>query len=367
MAARMTKRPDGRYAVKVTTPDGPKFAYGKTQAQARTKAKEMQDRLNVGAPVRDSTRSLGEWLDEWTLTFLKASNRSRKYKSEQARYVRVWLKPHLGSVPLSRLNVADVTRLMLAMEKAGNQAESRNCCLKALRAALDDAVTNRLLAVNVAREMKSPKVPMKKARAMRPEQVGALLTAAEGLRYAPILRLLLATGMRKGEVCALRWADVDLDRREAQVNGSADRVDGLLAVSGAKTVESLRTVSLGDAGTALLRSQKAAQAVERLAAGTQWTDSGFVFTTKFGGPVEPRSAVNRTVEIARGKVGLEWVHPHTLRHTYATIALQNKVPLHVVSENLGHDDPAFTARIYAHVTQEAAQEAADTVSAVLGL
>src|SRR4051812_35553392 len=112
MASRMTKRRDGRYQVKITTADGPKFAYGRTQADANRKADEMRERMAEGAPVRDATRSLADWLTEWQATYLRASDRAESTKIMYAGYCRRWLVPTLGAVPLAKLTPSDVTRLL---------------------------------------------------------------------------------------------------------------------------------------------------------------------------------------------------------------------------------------------------------------
>lgn len=145
------------------------------------------------------------------------------------------------------------------------------------------------------------------------------------------------------------------------------RLNGALTVSGTKTARSRRAVSLSPAVVALLSAQRASQAAERLAAGNLWEETGFVFTTELGRAADPRNLL-RAVKAAQAQAGLRGdIGVHTLRHTYATTALLNKVPLHVVSRNLGHSSIAITADIYGHLTDEAAQAAAETVSAALGL
>jgi len=116
----------------------------------------------------------------------------------------------------------------------------------------------------------------------------------------------------------------------------------------------------------LLSGHRALQAMERRLAANLWQDTGFVFVTEFGRPAEPRNLL-RTATLASRKAGLSPVGVHTLRHTYATIALLHGVPLHVVSRNLGHSSIAITADVYGHLTDAAARAAAQTVSDALGL
>jgi integrase len=302
-------------------------------------------------------------------TFLPASDRADSTKTMHAGYARVWIIPVLGDVRLHQLNVNDVNRLMLTMKADGRAEATRRNCYTTLRIALDDAVTNGLLATNPVHRVRQPKVTRRDARFLRPGEVTALLVATNGLRYGPVLSFIVGTGLRRGEALALRWSQIDLDRGTARVSGSLIRREGQLVISTTKTATSRRTVALSPAMIALLRRWRAGQAAELAAAGNLWQGDdgdGFVFTTALGRPVEPQNIL-RTVSVAADSAGLDGVSVHTLRHTYATTALLNGVPLKVVSCNLGHASIQVTADIYGHVTDDAAQAAAATVANALRL
>lgn len=367
---RQKKRSDGRYTVTFRHAGRRLFFYGVTQAEARANADAARERLRRDAPIRDSSRTVAQWLAEWTTTFLQASDRAASTKTMHAGYASVWIIPTLGDVRLDQLNANDVNRLMLAMKADGRAEATRRNCYTTLRVALDDAVANGLLATNPVHRVRQPKVTRRDARFLRPEEVGALLRAAATLRYGPILSFILGTGLRRGEALALRWGQVELDRATARVNGSLVRRDGQLVVSTTKTAASRRTVALSPAMVALLQRWRTSQAAERLAAGNLWRGDGdgsdYVFTTALGVPVDPQNVL-RTVRTAAKAAGLRHVTVHTLRHTYATTALLNGIPLKVVSSNLGHASIQVTADIYGHVTDDAAQAAAAAVAQALGL
>jgi len=181
-----------------------------------------------------------------------------------------------------------------------------------------------------------------------------------------VLRLILGTGLRRGEALALRWADVRLDRCELSIKGSLTRRGRELVVSDAKTQRSRRVVSLSPAMVRLITEHRAEQVAERLRAGNLWEDTGFIFATEFGCPVDPRNLL-RTTTIAAKRARLPQISVHTLRHTYATTALLNGVPMHVVSRNLGHSSIMISADIYGHLTDDAARSAALVVSNALDL
>ncbi len=132
---------------------------------------------------------------------------------------------------------------------------------------------------------------------MDADAVTAVLRAAETSRYHPALVLIASTGLRKGEALALSWDAVDLTAGVLRVAATISRVSGRLVITEPKTVRSRRTVPLHPAVVSMLRKHKAAQAAERLRAANQWQNSGLVFTTELGGPVDPRNLL-RVIEVA---------------------------------------------------------------------
>ena len=310
---------------------------------------------------------MGEWLAEWRESFLEASDRARVDQRPVPRADHAVTSSRSSArIALGQIRPSDVTRVLLTMERAGLAASTRRNTYAAMRAALDDAVADGLLAVNPVLRVRRPKATHQEAPSLSPDEAKRLLRGADGLRYANVLRLILGTGLRRGEALALRWSDLRLDRSEASITGSLVRRGGELVVAETKSQRSRRTVSLSPAMVRLLSEQRARQAAERLRAGNWWEETGFVFATEFGRPADPRNLLRATF-LAAQKAELGSVSVHTLRHTYATTALLQGVPIHVVSRNLGHSSIAITADIYGHLTDEAAQSAALLVSEALEL
>jgi integrase len=366
MAGRLTKRADNRYTVTATLDGKRHFFYGRTQAEAKAKVDTARARVKAGGPVRDDTRSLTDWLAEWTETYLALSDRAESTKLMHAGYARTWIIPTIGHVPLGNLTVNDINRMLLKMKAAGKAESTRRNGYTTLRKALDDAVTNGLLAANPAHRICQPGVNRHEARYLSVPEVGRLLQAAETHRYQVVLRFILGTGLRRGEALALGWTDIDFDNANATLRGSLTRRGRELVVSGVKTKSSRRTIALSPTMLNLLRQHRAAQAAERLRAGNRWRGKDFVFATADGAAVEPQNVL-RTVREAAIDAGLSSVTVHSLRHTYATAALMNGVALKVVSANLGHASIQITADTYGHVTDEAARAGAATVAEALGL
>ncbi len=373
MPPRKTKRADGRYTATLRYADPASgerkraYFYGRTQAEVTGKLRAARERLQAGSALRDASRTLSDWLAEWRATMLSASNCAPSTKALYRSLTRLYVEPVIGSVRLDRLQPSDVARLLLALEAGGKSASTRRNTYAALRGALDDAVSNGLLASNPAAKVSRPRSDSQEARSLDVTEVAALLRGAAAYRYGGVLKVILATGLRRGEVLALRWSDIDLERAEAHIRGSLGRRNGTLSLSATKTARGRRIISLSPAVLVVLRAQRRRQATERLAAGNLWSETDFVFTTELGSPVDPRNLL-RTVSTAKAASGLTGaIGVHTLRHTYATTALLNNVHLHVVSRNLGHSSIAITADIYGHLTDVAARAAASAVSDALGL
>ena len=183
---------------------------------------------------------------------------------------------------------------------------------------------DELLASNPAAKIKRLGVPRTEAHYLSIAEVASLLEAVKDSRYAPLLRPLVATGLRRGEALALRWSDVDLTNGLLRVRGTLLRVNGHMVISEPKTERSRGDVSLSPTTVALLRSVKASQAVERLKAASIWVETGLVFTTESGTAVDPRNAL-RAIRTAAEALGMSSLGLHTLRQS-ATHMLAAGVP-----------------------------------------
>jgi len=166
-------------------------------------------------------------------------------------------------------------------------------------------------------------------------------------------------------VLALRWDRVDLEAGVLKVLATIGRVGGQLVISEPKSARSRRTVPISPAVVGMLRKHKSGQAAERLRAANQWQDSGLVFTTELGKPVDPRNLL-RTIEVAARAAGVE-ADVHTLRHSAAVAWLEAGVHIKAVADLLGHSSIAITGDIYGHTSDDSARAAVDGLSDALGI
>ena len=194
-----------------------------------------------------------------------------------------------------------------------------------------------------------------------PAETRTFLASVEGERLAAAWRLLIATGMRRGELLGLRWAVVDLKKNRLQINRALSIVDDELVWSAPKTARSRRTVSIDEETTRALQAHRKRQLEERVAAGEDWTDNDLVFCDELGSELHPDRFSRAFTQAAR-RAGVPKIRLHDLRHTWATLALQAGVHPKVVSERLGHATTSITLDIYSHVQPELDAQAATTVA-----
>ena len=233
-----------------------------------------------------------------------------------------------------------------------------------LRAALDIAVRDGLLRRNPVAAVRRPAVERKDAAYLTVHDAHRLLESMRGERLELLFRLMLATGLRRGEALGLHWSDVDLDGGTLRVRWTLTRTSKGLQLGEPKTEKSRRTVPLPRSTVQLLRVHLQQQAAERREAGEAWQDSGLMFSTEVGSSLEPRNVLRRFETLA-GRAGLRDVHLHTLRHSTASFLLAAGTHTKVVQEHLGHSSYAITADIYSHVTPAQQREAADRLDDAL--
>jgi integrase len=288
-------------------------------------------------------------------------------KAQYAMLSRTQLEPEpFGATRLDKLRPTTVERLIVTLRGKGLSDSTVRQVYTVLRQALDVAVRDGLLGVNPAAMVKQPGVARREARYLSAADVVRLLDAAKGLRYYLAVLLMATTGLRRGEVAGLMWADLDLDKGELVVRHTLSRVDGELVLSEPKTDRSRRRVPLHAGLVTQLRAHRKLQVQERLHAGDRWTDTGAVFATEFGTMLDPRNLL-RTVEIAAAKAKIADVGAHSLRHSAAVAWLESGVHIKAAADLLGHASIAITGDLYGHTSDDTARAAVDGLGTALGL
>jgi integrase len=194
-----------------------------------------------------------------------------------------------------------------------------------------------------------------------PSQLAIFLAHSGSDRLGAAFRLIAFTGLRRGELCGLRWCDIDLDAKTATIRQQLVESGGALIFGEPKTKKGARVISLDADTITSLRSHKAAQAAERLAWGATYNGLDLVFCREDGSPVHP-DHVSRLFIALSEAAGLPRIVLHGLRHTHATHALAAGVDITVVANRLGHARASFTADTYTRVLPEVDREAADLIA-----
>ncbi|NYI41507.1 tyrosine-type recombinase/integrase [Demequina lutea] len=363
---------DGRWGAKVSYRDEwgqiqRVAVYAPNELEIGDRVDEVRRRLGEGLPASDDGATVAQVTALWLTTGLESEDRKASTKATYSTLARKHIVGRaIGGVSLKALKPATIQAWLVEMRRAGLAPSTARQTFTVLKMVLRFAQRNDMIARNPADAVERPRVAHREAAYLSPTDVQRLLGAASSSRYAPLFELLVNTGLRRGEALALMWRDIDLDERTLRVRGTLTRVDGDLVVTDTKTAKSRRVVHVSPTVERILKGLKARQAAERLASGSVWHQTGYVFTTEFGEPSDPRNAL-RAITVAAKKVGLGGVGLHTLRHSAASVMLTNGVPLKVVSEVLGHSSVAITGDVYGHVAPDIAADALDRLGGALSL
>jgi integrase len=278
--------------------------------------------------------------------------------------LRVHAIPGIGRIPLARLTPQQVQQLYADRLATGRSPTTINHLHGVLHHALEDAVRMNLVPRNVTSLTKPPRVEKHEMQVYSPEQVDTLLTTAKGHRLEAMFALAVSTGMREGEIIAMRWPDVDLDKGSMQVRRGRQRTLKGYVDGNPKTDSGRRTIRLTRTAIEALRAHHARQLRERLRLGEAWHDHNLVFPSLVGTPLEGSNLL-RTYYRVVAKAGLPRIRFHDLRHTAATLLLSQHVPAKVVSEMLGHANIAITLDLYSHVLPDMQEQAAAAMEDIL--
>jgi integrase len=217
-----------------------------------------------------------------------------------------------------------------------------------LRTALDRAEKWGLIVRKVASLVEPPSSRRSEVKALTVEEAVTFLDAMKGDRLTALYSVAMAVGLRLGEALALRWIDVDLDKGLLRVEHALQRIKGKLQLVEPKTSKSRRAIRLPQVAISALWEHRARQLEERALAGAAWNDSGFVFTTTVGTPLDGPTVTHR-FQKNLAKAGLPRMRFHDLRHTCATLLMAQGVHPRLVMDILGHSQISLTMNLYSHV------------------
>jgi integrase len=360
------QRKDGRWsgATYVLQPDGGRRrrqVYGATRTEVSKQLAELKAKTDRGIPASISTWTVESYSAHWLANTAHGSLKPATV-ANYSWMMRKHIVPALGRVRLDSLTPAHVRELHTKVGAAGVSSRTVQLAHAVLRTMLSEAMREQVVARNVASLVRTPRVERADVTPWTPDEAAAFLDANRGDQYVHLYSTALALGMRKGELLALRWADVDLGARELRVRQTVQRLGAGqgMVIGTPKTARSRRTIPLPQLAIDSIMARRRAQLVDQQLAGDRWTDNGLVFTTSIGTIIEPTN-LRRSFDAAIARAGVRRIRFHDLRHTCASLLLAEGVPMRVVMEILGHSAMAITSDIYSHVMPSALTNAAAAI------
>lgn len=314
---------------------------------------------SVALPAATDDATLLAYLHRW-LAHKRRELRPTTYRA----YVNelMHLIPELGEIPLLSLTAMQIQQAITDRQDQGlSTAKCLSTALRTMRMALRQAVLWGVIPTNPASMARAPRTRPKEMTVWTQDEARRFLEHAGSHRLAPLLTLALSTGMRRGEMIALTWGDLNLDGAELTVTRNCIRdITGAWILGEPKTRAGFRSIPLADDMVALLRTHRSEE--------EKWfgprTAEHPVFTRSSGERLDPSNLSRLFHRLAR-EAGVPRIRFHDLRHTAASLLIRQGVPAKVVSDRLGHADVAFTLSVYTHLYDDQRRAAAIPLSQLL--
>lgn len=366
------QRKDGRWEGRAVVGYDDKGLPKTKNVLAKTKH-ECQEKLTKLMETVGSTKSekicadmpFGEWMDFWYQTYIKSGLRPATQNTYESTIYQ-HIIPQLGKIPLCQLTQKDLQQFYAHLKKEGRLVRTEQygkglsdrmvrMCHAKCRAALDQAVQENLIRSNPAVGCKLPPKRGREMQVLSRQELQRFLMQAKADGYFELFLLDLSTGLRRGELLALQWVDLDLDTGTLSVTKQVYEVNGKMQLSVPKTKASIRKLVLPPAVVEVFREY-------RKTAKSRWL---FPSPKNLDMPLTPGSMLRR-LHIILERAKCKQIRFHDLRHTFATMALENGMDIKTLSAMLGHVSAATTLDIYTHITSDMLSEAAAKIDRGLG-
>ena len=343
-----------------------KNVLAKTKADCVAKLESLKESVAPATAVKiRADMPFGEWMEFWYENYSKPMLRPSSQRSYED-FIRLYIRPKLGSVPLNKLTMNDLQRFFNWMRKDGRtlHRETRGGglsdnmvrnCHSLCRRALEKAVAERLIVKNPIEECKAPPIRRQEMQLLTREELQRLLIQAKDEGYYEVFLLELTTGLRVGELMALQWDDLNFKTGELRIERQVYRTKEELLIQEPKTKASIRTVILPSPVVEALKEYKKTVS-------SQWM---FPSPKKEDAPLAPAATSHRLSKIL-SHAGCKKVRFHDLRHVFATNALEHGMDVKTLSTAIGHVSSATTLNVYAHVTDDMQRQAAAKIDRGIG-
>lgn len=338
-----------------------KFASVKgTKAQAQQKLRELLTLSDRGITVSTCKITFGQWLTKWMKDYVVPNTRQKTVERYEG-LIKKHIAPVLGHIDLTKVTPSDIQGLEAKLSGGGMAPQGVQLVHNVISGAFKYALRMEAAWRNPAKSVTPPKIIRKEVEPPKIEQVKRILELAEeqGHLLYPCIRLLAYTGLRRGEVLALRRQDMNLEVGTISVSQSLGRsLNKGLVFEPTKTRAGRRSIDIDEETIAILRAHVGKQLLSKLEIEGTYQDNGLVFPDPLGRPLNPMS-LTRAFQLLAKQVGVVDARLHDLRHFHASLMLQNGGSLLLVSRRLGHASISTTGDVYGHLMPGWQKEAAD--------
>ena len=357
------KRKNGRWSAQISIQGQRVTKYFNTQREGLDWLHSMRNQINAGLTLDGAQKTLSEFLEQW-LGSIRVSVKVKTH-SQYKQIVRMHITPTLGSIKLKDLRPDQIQALYNKKLDSGISARTLLLVHTVLRQSLKQALKWGTIGRNPTDAITRPKVIRAEMLTFTEDQARTFISLAETTRYGALFNLALHTGMRQGELLGLKWIDLDWVKRKLQVRRQIQRIPGQgLSFVEPKSAAGRRAISLSKNMVERMRKHYNEQSTIRENAGIKWQENDLVFPTTLGTPMHPTS-MYKDFKALLAKNDLPNIRFHDLRHTAATLMLQQGIHPKVVQERLGHADITLTLNTYSHVLPSMQEDAAEKLDELL--
>lgn len=352
------KRKDGRYQSSVTITNsltGEKkkiYVYGYTEAEL-IREKEKIKRNNGNITIGNT--HFKDWIDEWLA--IKKDDLAKSTLDDYKKRIDKTISPYLDDFPMKNITPAMIRKVLRNIE--GDRNKQYTYIL--LHAIFQQAYVDEIIDRNPCIAVKKPKYKAQEKQIITPDIFKKILTAVTSKQQRNIFILAMYTGMRRGEICALKWKNIDFNKGLIKVTSAIKKTTAGLIYGKTKTENSKRNVLISKNVIDVLHNQLHLQDERYLKNGAKVTSNDFVFTSEliYNAVLPPDTITNNFARTKKHAGINENISFHSFRHTHTTMLVESHIPIKAVQMRLGHSTAAFTMQQYAHNTDKMQREIVD--------
>ena len=334
-----------------------------TKRDATRAFNEHKVKMDKGTQIMPSEYTFAQWLDYWYKDIILPQIEETTAYGYRGM-IENYLKPQLGEIRLQKLTARDIQQYYTWL--MGEKELSPNTVIKhhnLLTNTLNAAERQEYITKNPMRAVSPPKKRQREAKFYTPEQLGILLDKAVGTRLELPVFICAYLGLRRGELCGLRWSDVDLEHQTITIENTRTQAGKKEIEKGTKTASSTRTLYLPDTLCDMLKAAKEHQQACRATYKNAYDDNDYVVVMEDGRPFRPNYLSELFGKFLADN-DLPKIVLHELRHTFASLSNQAGIPAYNIGKALGHSTPATTQKIYTHLLDQTHTQAVEGVAAI---